>query len=73
MDTNTKIRRGIFIGHCLEVQESLSFAAPPDVLGAIKLYCRDCYGGMLTRLDGDQVACLTNCWNTAVKDVWGLP
>ena len=73
MDTDTNIRRGIFIGHCLEVQESLSFAAPLDVLGAIKLYCGDLYGGILTCLDIEQVALLTNSWNTAVKDVWGLP
>ena len=46
---------------------------PPDVLGAIKLYCGDLYGGKLTCLDSEQVARLTNCWNTAVKDVWGLP
>ena len=56
MDTDTNIRRGIFIGHCLEVQESLSFVAPLDVLGAIKLYCGDLYGGMLTLLDSEQVA-----------------
>ena len=51
MDADTNIRRGIFIGRCLEVQESLSFAATLDVLGAIKLYCGDLYGGMLTCLD----------------------
>ena len=56
MNADTNMRRGIFIGRCLEVQESLSFAAPSDVLGAIKLYCSDLYGGMLTRLDSEQVA-----------------
>ena len=49
IDINT--RRGAFIGKCLEVQEAFSFAAPATVLGAIKLYCGDLYGGMLDRLD----------------------
>ena len=56
MDTDTNIRREVFIGRCLEVQESLSFAAPSDVLGAKKVYCGDLYGGMLTCLDSEQVA-----------------
>ena len=41
MDLNTTMRRGAFIGRYLEVQESFSFAAPSEVLGAIKLYCGD--------------------------------
>ena len=55
------------------MQESFSFATPSEVLGAIKLYCSDLYGGMLACLDGAPAWQLTNCWNTAVKDVWGLP
>ena len=39
------MRRGAFIGKCLEVQEAFSFAALAEVLGAIKLYCGDFYGG----------------------------
>ena len=70
MDTN--MRRGAFIGKCLEVQEAFSFAAPAEVLGAIKLYCGDLYGGMLARLDSPEATKLMNCWGTAVKDVWGL-
>ena len=70
MDSN--MRRGAFIGKCLEVQEAFSFAAPAEVLGAIKLYCGDLYGGMLARLDSPEATKLMNCWGTAVKDVWGL-
>ena len=70
---DTRMRRGAFIGRCLEVQEAFAFATPSDVLGAIKLYCGDLYGGMLARLDSAPALQLTNCWSTAVKDVWGLP
>ena len=70
MDTN--MRRGAFIGKCMEVQEAFSFAAPAEVLGAVKLYCGDLYGGMLARLDSPEATKLMNCWGTCVKDVWGL-
>ena len=73
MDTDVRMKRGALIGRCLEVQEAFSFAAPAEVLGAVKLYCGDLYGGMLTRMDSGPVRQLTNCWNTCVKDVWGVP
>ena len=44
MDMNTPMRRGSFIGRCLEVQEAFNFATPDDTLGAVKLYC----GGFLS-------------------------
>ena len=73
MEMDIRMRRGALIGRCLEVQEAFSFAAPPEVLAAVKLYCGDLYGGMLYRLDSAPVKQLTNCWNTCVKDVWGVP
>ena len=52
---------------------AFGFAAPTEVLGAVKLYCGDLYGGMLARMDSEPVRQLTNCWNTTIKDVWGVP
>ena len=72
MTMDTSMRRGAFIGKTLEVQDAFSFAAPAEVLGAVKLYCGDLYGGMLARLDGGPASQLMNCWGTTVKDVWGL-
>ena len=63
MDTDTNIQRASFIGRCLEVQGSFAFAAPPEILGAVKHHCGDLYGAMLTRLDSDPVT----------RDVWGVP
>jgi hypothetical protein len=73
MDPDGRMRRGAFIGRCLEVQEAFSFAGPSEVLGAVKLYCADLYGSMLSRLDSDVTKQLTTCWNVCVKDVWDLP
>ena len=72
MTMDSSMRRGAFIGKCLEVQEAFSFAAPSEVLGAVKLYCGDLYGGMLARLDSPEAIKLMNCWGTCVKDVWRL-
>ena len=73
MDMDTRMRRGSFIGRCLEVQEAFHFATPDDTLGAVKLYCGDLYGGMLARLDSPAAIQLMNCWGVTVKDVWGVP
>merc|ERR1712082_268032 len=73
MDMNTKMIRGAFIGRCLEVQEAFAFAAPEEILSAVRLYCCDAYGGMLAQLRGGPAQQLMNCWSTTVKDVWGLP
>ena len=58
MSMGTTIRRGAF------------FAAPAEVLGAVKLYCEDLYGSMLAGLDSGPAGQLMNCWAKTVKDVW---
>ena len=73
MEMDTRMRRGAFIGKCLEVQEAFAFAAPSEVLGAVKLYCGDLYGTMLAKLDGGPATQLMNCWGITVKDVWSVP
>ena len=45
---------------------------PPQVLGAVKVFASDLYGGMLWRLDSQPSLQVTRCWHTCVKDVWGL-
>ena len=46
-----RMKRGSNIGRSLEIRESFSFAAPAQVLAAIKLYASDLCGGMLWCLD----------------------
>ena len=73
IEMDTRMRRGAYIGRSLEIQEAFSFAAPAEVLAALKLYCCDLYGGMLARLGGPAAAQLMNCWGISVKDVWRVP
>ena len=63
MTMDSDMRRWAFIGKCLEVQEAFSFAAPTEVLAAVKLFCGDLYGGMLmlARLDSDEATNLMTC------------
>ena len=72
MAQDAKMKRGSFIGRSLEVRDSFAFAAPTQVLGAVKLFASDLYGGMLWRLDGEPALQVTRCWHTCVKDVWGV-
>ena len=72
MDMDAKMKRGSFIGRSLEVRDAFGFAAPTQVLGAVKVFASDLYGGMLWRLDSQPALQVTRCWNTCVKDVWGL-
>jgi hypothetical protein len=72
MTMDAKMKKGSYIGKSLEVLDSYSFAAPTEVLGAVKLFAADLYGGMLWRLDSPEVEQVGRCWNTTVKDAWGL-
>ena len=72
MSMDARMKRGSFIGRSLEVRESFAFAAPTQVLGAVKLFASDLYGGMLWRLDDEPALQVTRCWHTCVKDVWGV-
>ena len=47
MDTDARIKRGIFISRSTEVRETFYFAHPFNILSAVLLYCCDYYGSML--------------------------
>ena len=49
------------------------FAAPAEVLHAMKIYCSDYYGSMLWDLGGDKASQLYSAWDTAVKLTWSCP
>ena len=72
MNLDAKMKRGSFIGRSLKVRDAFGFAAPTQVLGSVKVFASDLYGGMLWRLDSQPALQVTRCWHTCVKDVWGL-
>jgi hypothetical protein len=72
MAMDARLKRGSFIGRSLEVCDAFAYAAPSQVLGAVKIYSADMYSAMLWRLDSEPAHKFTRCWNTCVKNVWGL-
>ena len=72
MNMDARMKRGSFIGRSMEVMDSFAFAAPTQILGAVKLFVSDLYGGMLWRLDSQPAQQLMRCWNTCVRDAWGV-
>ena len=60
MAQDARMKRGSLICKSLEVRDSFGFAAPTQVLGAIKLFAFDLYGGMLWRPDSEEALLLAH-------------
>ena len=50
-----------------------SWAAPPEILKALRIHCTAFYGSMLWDLGGEKACQVYSAWDTAVKLTWGCP
>ena len=73
MDQDAVVKRAEFIDKSVEVRTMFRWAAPIEVLTALKVYCSDFYGCMLWDLGGDKASQVYSAWNTAVKLTWSCP
>ena len=73
MEMDIRQKKAAFIGKSTEVREAFAFAAPPDVLAAVKLYAADMYGAMLWPLGDELATQVMNTWGVCVKLMWNLP
>ena len=73
MDHDAVIKRAQFIDKSVEVGNMFEWAAPPEVLKALKFYCSDFYGSMLWDLGGDKAGQVYTAWDTAIKLAWSCP
>ena len=73
MEHDARIKRAQFITKSTEVRETFSFAAPVEILSAVKVYTCDFYGAMLWDLFGEHTEKLYRSWNTCIKLVWSVP
>ena len=73
MDHDALVKRAEFIDKSVEVRTIFGWAAPVEVLAALKIYCSDFYGSMLWDLGGDRASQVYTAWNTAVKLTWSCP
>ena len=49
------------------------FAAPAEVIKALKVYCNSFYGSCLWDLAGEKAGQVYSAWNFSVKLAWGCP
>ena len=73
MNHDAVVKRAQFIQKSVEIRTMFHWAAPADVLQALKTYCSAYYGSMLWDLSGDKAAQVFSAWDTAVKLTWSCP
>ena len=73
MDHDAVVKRAQFINSSVEMRSMFDWAAPTDVLKALKLYCSAFYGCMLWNLGGDKASQVYSAWDTAIKLTWSCP
>ena len=66
-------KRAKFIQASVETREMFKWAAPQEIIKAIKVHNRAFYGSSLWDLNGVKTKQVFSTWNTTVKLVWGCP
>ena len=73
MEHDAAVKRAKFVNSSSEVKELFKFAAPAELVKALKIYSSSFYGSCLWDFSGTGAKQVFNTWNTAVKIVWGCP
>jgi hypothetical protein len=71
--SDIKERRARFIGRSVEVRSQFAFAAPPQILTAVRIMACDAYGAMLWRLDSDVASSYFKAYTSCVRRIYRLP
>ena len=72
-NTDAAVRRATFISRSLEVRSQFSFAAPPQILTAVRILCTHAYGSVLWRLSSQSASSFYKAYSSCVRRVYGLP
>ena len=73
MDADAKVRRAAFIGRSLEVRSQFGFAAPPQILTAVRILACDAYGSVLWRLASRPALAYFKAYTGCVWRIYRLP
>ena len=73
MAADTSVKRARFIAKSVEVREQFSFAAPPQILRAVRILACDAYGSVLWRMDSPWVSSFFSAYTSCIKRIWRLP
>ena len=71
MEQDAAVKRAKFIQSSVETREMFKWAAPQEVIKAIKVHNSAFYGSCLWDLDGVKANQVYSAWNTTVKLAWG--
>ena len=73
MDHDSVMKRAQFIDSSVAMRCMFDWAAPADVVKALKIYCSAFYGSMLWDLGGEKASQVYSAWDTAIKLTWSCP
>ena len=66
-------KRASFIASSVEVRNEFSFAAPAQILRAVRILCCSAYGGVLWRLSSAEVSSFFKAYSSCIRRIWRLP
>ena len=73
MNADANVKRARFIAKSVEVREQFSFAAPPQILRAVRILACDAYGSVLWRMDSPCASSFFSAYTSCIKRIWRLP
>ena len=73
MEQDAAMKRAQFINSSVQIREQFKFAAPAEVLKAMKIHSTSFYGSSLWDLDGEKAKQVYSSWNQSIKLIWGCP
>ena len=70
---DARVRRASFIASSVEVRTEFAFAAPAQILTAVRILCCSAYGSVLWRLDSEEASSFFKAYSSCVRRIWRLP
>ena len=73
MAADAKEKRARFISRSVGVRAQFGFAAPPQILKAVRILACDAYGSVLWRLDSPASSSFFSAYTSCIKRIYRLP
>ena len=70
---DARVRRAAFIASSVEVRNEFAFAAPAQILKAVRILCCSAYGAVLWRLNSAEASSFFKAYSSCVRRIWRLP
>ena len=70
---DARVRRASFIASSVEVRTEFAFAAPAQILTAVRILCCSAYGSVLWRLNSAEASSFFKAYSSCVRRIWRLP